>query len=200
MKIIGLCGGSGSGKSAVSELLEKIGIPHIDADRIYHNITSYESDCMRELASVFGDGVKNGDGSLNRAYLREIVFFGIDSNQKRNTLNKITHKYVLAEIDNQIEKYKADGREAVIADIPLLFESGFYKKCDFTVAVIADDEIRAKRIVCRDNITEEQAKARINAQISTEELISKVDFVLENNRDLAELEIAVMDLYRNKIK
>ena len=90
MKIIGLCGGSGSGKSAVSELLKKIGIPHIDADRIYHNITSYESDCMRELASVFGDGVKNGDGSLNRAYLREIVFFGIDSNQKRNTLNKIT--------------------------------------------------------------------------------------------------------------
>ena len=200
MKIIGLCGGSGSGKSAASELLEKIGIPHIDADKIYRDLTSYESDCMRALVSEFGTAVMNSNGSLNRDYVRDLVFSGNDKNERRAKLNKITHKYVLSEIDKQIEKYKSEGREAVIADIPLLFESGFNEKCDLTVAVVADDAVRIERIVRRDNITNEQAKARINAQISTEELISKVDFVLENSGDLVELEKAVMDLYTNKIK
>ena len=200
MKIIGLCGGSGSGKSAASELLEKIGIPHIDADKIYRDLTSYESDCMRALVSEFGVAVMNSNGSLNRDYVRDLVFSGNDKNKKRAKLNEITHKYVLSEIDKQIEKYKSEGREAVIADIPLLFESGFNEKCDLTVAVVADDAVRIERIVRRDNITNEQAKARINAQISTEELISKVDFVLENSGDLVELEKAVMDLYTNKIK
>jgi dephospho-CoA kinase len=200
MKVIGLCGGSGSGKSAASELLEKIGIPHIDADGIYRDLTSYESDCMRALKSEFGDAVMNEDGSLNRDYVRELVFSGNDRDTKRARLNEITHKYVLSEIDKQIEKYKSEGREAVIADVPLLFESGFNEKCDFTVAVVADEAVRIDRIVRRDKITKEQAKARINAQISTDELISKVDFVLENNGDLDELEKAVMVLYEKMIK
>ena len=200
MKVIGLCGGSGSGKSAASELLEKIGIPHIDADGIYRDLTSYESDCMRVLKSEFGDAVMNEDGSLNRDYVRELVFSGNDRDTKRARLNEITHKYVLSEIDKQIEKYKSEGREAVIADVPLLFESGFNEKCDFTVAVVADEAVRIDRIVRRDKITKEQAKARINAQISTDELISRVDFVLENNGDLDELEKAVMVLYERMIK
>ena len=82
MKVIGLCGGSGSGKSAASELLEKIGIPHIDADSIYRDLTSYESDCMRALKSEFGDAVMNEDGSLNRDYVRELVFSGNDKSPK----------------------------------------------------------------------------------------------------------------------
>ena len=200
MKVIGLCGGSGSGKSAASELLEKIGIPHIDADGIYRDLTSYESDCMRVLKSEFGDAVMNEDGSLNRDFVRELVFSGNDRDTKRARLNEITHKYVLSEIDKQIEKYKSEGREAVIADVPLLFESGFNEKCDFTVAVVADEAVRIDRIVRRDKITKEQAKARINAQISTDELISRVDFVLENNGDLDELEKAVMVLYERMIK
>lgn len=200
MKVIGLCGGSGSGKSAASELLEKIGIPHIDADTIYRDLTSYESDCMGALKLEFGDAVMNEDGSLNRDYVRELVFSGNDRDTKRARLNEITHKYVLSEIDKQIEKYKSEGREAVIADVPLLFESGFNEKCDFTVAVVADEEVRIDRIVRRDKITKEQAKARINAQISTDELISNVDFALENNGDLDELEKAVMVLYERMIK
>ena len=200
MKVIGLCGGSGSGKSAASELLEKLGIPHIDADQIYHTLTSYESDCMRALVSEFGTTVMNSDGSLNRDHVRELVFSGNDRNEKRAKLNEITHRYVLSEIDKQIEIYRVSGRKAVVADVPLLFESGFNEKCDFMVAVVADEAVRIDRIVRRDKITEEQAKARINAQISTEELISKVDFMLENNGDLGEFEKAVMDLYENKIK
>jgi dephospho-CoA kinase len=155
---------------------------------------------MRALKSEFGDAVMNEDGSLNRDYVRELVFSGNDRDTKRARLNEITHKYVLSEIDKQIEKYKSEGREAVIADVPLLFESGFNEKCDFTVAVVADEAVRIDRIVRRDKITKEQAKARINAQISTDELISKVDFVLENNGDLDELEKAVMVLYEKMIK
>ena len=75
MKVIGLCGGSGSGKSAVSRLFAKFNIPSIDTDQVYREITSQDSECMRALVSAFGESVTNSDGYLNREYVRELVFF-----------------------------------------------------------------------------------------------------------------------------
>lgn len=86
-----------------------------------------------------------------------------------------------------------------VVDVPLLFESGFDKRCDITVAVIADIETRILRITNRDGIDRESAFARINSQISAEELKSRVDFVIENNSDLSELRGAVLSLIE-KIK
>ncbi len=195
MKIIGLCGGSGSGKGVVSHLFAKYGIPHIDTDKVYRDITSYRSECMEKLSEIFGDIVLSADGSLNRERMREIVFIGDDCEHKRKKLNEITHKYVLSETDRIIDLYRKEGRIAVIADVPLLFESGFDKKCDVTVAVVAGEKVRIERITSRDGISEEQANARINSQIKTSELVKKVDYVIENNGDLKELEEKVEQLY-----
>lgn len=196
MKVIGLCGGSGSGKSAVSKIFEKFNIPSIDTDLVYREITSYDSDCMRALALAFGESVKNDDGSLNRERMRELVFFGSDRDSNRMILNKITHEFVLAETESLIKKYGSEGREAVIADVPLMFESGFDKKCDILIAVIAADDVRISRIMKRDNISMEQAKARIAVQISSDELVKRVDYVIENNKDIEGLEKDIDALYK----
>ena len=196
MKVIGLCGGSGSGKSAVSKIFEKFNIPSIDTDSVYREITSYNSDCMRALALAFGESVRNGDGSLNRERMRELVFFGPNSDSNRMMLNKITHEFVLAETENRIKKYSLEGREAVIADVPLMFESGFDKRCDILIAVIAADDVRISRIMKRDNISAEQARARIATQIPSDELVKRVNFVVENNKNIEDLEKDVEALYK----
>ena len=195
MKVIGLCGGSGSGKSAVSRLFAKFNIPSIDTDQVYREITSQDSECMRALVSAFGASVKNSDGSLNREKMRELVFFGSDGTENRMKLNKITHTFVLAETERRIEKYALEGKAAAIADVPLMFESGFDKKCDVLVAVIADDDIRISRIMQRDGISEDQARARIAVQLSSDDLSARVDYVIENNLDIEHLEKAIDDLY-----
>ena len=196
MKIIGLCGGSGSGKTSVARSFSKYNVPTIDADIIYKEITSYNSDCMKALVSAFGDSVQNQDGSLNRSKMREIAFVAADSKENLTKLNSITHSFVLSEIDKRIEEYASSGFEAVIADVPLMFESEFNKKCDFLIAVTSDEETRISRILLRDKISREQAKARIAHQIDNSELINKVDYVIENNGDLASLEAKIDEVYK----
>ena len=128
--------------------------------------------------------------------MRDLVFFGIDSEEKRSILNKITHSFVLAETEKRIEKYSVEGREAVIADVPLMFESGFDKRCDVLIAVVADENVRISRIIERDGISFEQAKARIAVQISTDELVKRVDFVIDNNSDMLNLENKIDNVYK----
>ena len=196
MKIIGLCGGSGSGKGAVSRLFGKFNIPSIDTDLVYKEITSSDTECMRALVSAFGKNVQNSDGSLNRDRMRDLVFLDPNGYNNRMKLNEITHTFVLEETNRRIEFYSREGREAVIADVPLMFESGFDKRCDILVAVIADDDVRISRIMNRDGISLEQAKARIASQISSDELRCRVDYVIENNHDIGHLEKEIDNLYK----
>lgn len=186
MKVIGLCGGSGSGKGAVSKIFADFNIPVIDTDAIYHSITSSQSECLDAISAEFGRGVIK-DGALDRPALAKIVFSSENSDILRSRLNEITHKYVLDEVKKYISLYESQGLEMCVVDIPLLFESGFDKRCDHTVAVIADLETRILRIIKRDGISRESAVDRINAQITNEELASRVDYVVENNSDVAGL-------------
>ncbi len=199
MKVIGLCGGSGSGKGVVSSLFYEFGIPSIDTDLVYKEITSYKSECMEQLVDSFGHSISNEDGSLNREKMRELVFFGENKEKNLELLNSITHKFVLQETLRRIDEYKKTGKLAVIADVPLLFESGFDKECDITVAVIADENVRIGRIMDRDGLSYDHAKNRINAQLSTDELIKKVDFVIENNTTLNDVRQKVQKLYKQII-
>lgn len=178
MKIIGLCGGSGSGKSLVCSIFNEFGICSIDADRVYHDLISSDSECSRELISVFGDSISLSPG-IDRRRLREIVF---SSKDKLKLLNEITHKHILSQTRKLISDIeRTTNNRAVIFDAPLLFESGFDMECDVTVCVIADEETRIERIVERDSITKEAAKSRIKAQISNEELMQKCDFTIIND-------------------
>ena len=183
MKIIGLCGGSGSGKGIVSSLFVKAGIPVIDSDAVYHELTTRSSDCLSALCNEFGDGILS-NGVLNRKALADIVFCSCDAAAKR-----ISHGYILSEIERRLLSFEKEGVKIAVVDAPLLFESGLDKKCDVTVAVISDEDTRISRIMSRDKLSVEEAKRRISSQISNSELIERSDFQIYNNgtvEDLAE--------------
>ena len=198
MKIIGLCGGSGSGKGAVSKLFCELGIPSVDTDAVYREITSNKGACLDTLASEFGQIIIKEDGSLDRKTLSTIVFSGEGAGQKRSRLNEITHKFILDETRRRLSSFEKKDVAFAIVDAPLLFESGFDKECDIVICVIADKHIRLDRIISRDGITREAAEKRIASQLSDGELISRSDFVIYNNSDLTALKREVIDVY-NKI-
>ncbi len=184
-KVVGLCGGSGSGKSMVCEIFKEFGIDNINTDKIYHELTSQKSDCLDDLVNHFGTDILT-DGILDRAKLREIVF---SSDEKLKELNKITHPHILKKVREKIEEHKRNGSKGVIVDAPALIESGFDKECDFRLCVYADIETRIQRIIKRDGITREQAEKRIYSQIATDYLLEICDYSIENNGSVAEVRI-----------
>ena len=200
MKVIGLCGGSGSGKGTVSSIFWENKIPAVDTDAVYREMTQTDSPCLRALALEFADVIISEDGSLNRKALAELVFSGEGNEKRLKRLNEITHKYILDETRARLEQFRAEGFLAAIVDAPVLFESGFDEECDLIVCVIADRDIRLSRIIERDNIDVAAATRRIDSQISNEELISRSDFVIYNNSDLNTLKYDVFSVAKQIIE
>ena len=191
MKVIGLCGGSGSGKGAVSRIFAEIGIPSIDTDAVYREMTLSDSPCMRALAAEFGDEVVNSQGGLDRARLASIVF---NDPSRLIKLNKIAHGFILDETRRRLAACKDEGFSAAIVDAPVLFESGFNSECDEIICVVADRETRTGRIMRRDGITLDAAEKRIASQMPDEILISKCDHVIYNNSDIETLREEILAL------
>ena len=124
-------------------------------------------------------------GGIDRRALAAVVFH--DRN-KLAELNRITHKEILSVLGEWAKRAEDQGITAILIDAPLLFESGFDRECDFTIAVTAPLDTRIQRIVSRDGITEEQARERIAAQLSDEELSRRADITVSNGEDMATLE------------
>ena len=195
MLVIGLCGGSGSGKSTVTKKFEKYGVVSIDADKVYRELLFSGSTLLLQLKNAFGDKIINDDGTLNKKELSAIVFSDYEKEHYLPVLNSITHAAIISETERRIEEFRQNGSiPAVIFDAPLLFEAGFDKKCDIIIAVTADTETRIERIMMRDNITKEQAQQRISAQLSDEFLIEHADYVIVNNGTAESLEKRVSEL------
>lgn len=177
MKIIGLTGLTGAGKSTVAKKLMAYGCYHIDADKVARNVINNSEDVKNKLRERFGEDVVNEDGTTNRPLLASRAFANEEST---NALNEITHPAVTEEIQSIIRDMEKVGYRGVIIDAIALFESGEDKLCDFTVAVVAPVDIRLERIMKRDNISEEKALERINAQKDESFFTKKADFVLWN--------------------
>lgn len=177
MKIIGLTGLTGAGKSTVAQKLMAYGCYHIDADKVAREVINNNENVKNKLKERFGSDVINADGTTNRPLLASRAFANEEST---NALNSITHPAVIEEIKSIIKDMEEVGYRGVIIDAIALFESGLDALCDFNVTVIAPKEIRLERIMKRDNITEEKALERINAQKDESFFTSKADFVLWN--------------------
>lgn len=199
MKVIGLCGGSGSGKGTVCDVFRENGIPTIDTDAVYRELTGMPGSLVDALRAEFGDSIITADGTLDRRSLATLIFNSPDATDKLKRLNAIAHKYILDETRNRLYSYSLGGAPLGVVDAPVLFESGFDSECDIIVSVIADKNIRIERIICRDGIGREEAERRIAAQMSDEQLISKSDFVIYNNSDLTNLRGQVDRLIANLI-
>lgn len=182
MKIIGLTGGTGSGKGFVSSMIEKRHGYIIDADLIAHEIIKRGKPAYDELVDYFGTGILGDDGEIIRRKLGDIVF---TDKKKLEFLNACTHKYInmeimkiIGEISPQTDKYTA-----IFIDAPMLAEAGLTDICDQIWVVYADSEVRVKRIMDRDSITEEQARNRIASQKSWEEYKKLGAVIIDNSAD-----------------
>lgn len=171
--VIGLTGGTGAGKSIISDFLKEKGATIIDADAISREITKEGGIALGEIAEAFPGVIT--DGILDRRALGRIVF---SDKEKLSLLNKITHKYIKKLTEDKIDE--AEG--LIILDAPLLFEAGEEALCDKVIFVTADDDVRIKRIMARDNLSFEDAKRRIDAR-ELLPIMEKCDFVVENNGD-----------------
>ncbi len=180
--LIGLCGRSGSGKGYVAKKFAAYGIPSIDTDAVYREMTAPSdtySPCMLSLMEAFGEEIALSDRSLNRRALSRIVF-SEDGAEALAKLNRITHSHILEKTMELADALAKDGACAVIIDAPVLFESGFDAHCDCTLCVVAPEDVSVSRIMKRDGITEDEARKRLMAQISAEELIRRCDYTIEN--------------------
>ena len=175
MFVLGVTGGSGSGKSTICRILEKKGFYIIDCDKIAREVTKKGSPALAEIAREFGPGYICQDKTLDRKKMAQTVFSDPAELEK---LNRITHKYIKKNVACRIELSDSD---KVLIDAPLLHKSGLETICDLTVAVTAPYDLKIKRIMLRDKISEEMAKKRINSQISDEEYKSLCDFYVENS-------------------
>lgn len=189
--LIGLTGQTGAGKTLVCAILGEQGLRVIDADVAARKVVSGGAKCTLDLAVEFGIGILNADGTLNRKKLGDIVFA---DKQKRLALNKIIFPYIREEIFAQVEALRREAPGAIFLDAPTLFESGADKRCDKVVSVVAPLELRLRRVIARDRISEEAAMLRIRAQHDDEYYTSRSDFVIENNGDLSELRDKVLQM------
>ncbi|MBE6738571.1 MAG: dephospho-CoA kinase [Ruminococcaceae bacterium] len=178
-RLIGLTGPTGSGKSAVSHIFEENGFASVDADKIAHKALC-DKECIKKLTEAFGTDILSKDDTINRKALAKVAF-----SNKENTelLNSITHPVIIALSLNEFEDLSLKGYKNIIFDAPTLFEANMDKMCDLIISVIAPKELRLERILNRDNITEEQAYARIKAQKEDSFYTDKSNFVIVNDKD-----------------
>jgi len=192
-RIIGLTGGSGSGKSTVARRFAELGASVYSADTIARQALEPGEECYRKVVDVFGETILAKDGRIDRKVLAETVF---SDEQKRKLLNEIVHPFVIDQLFLRAEVDLSNRSDLiVIFDIPLLFESGLDARMDRTITVACDEEERVRRIVQRDRVSAKQALARIHAQMPEEEKRLRADYVLDNNGSIEELLRQVDALY-----
>ena len=177
MKVYGLTGKTGAGKSTVAEKLEKMGFCVIDGDKIARSITEKGKPAISMLANEFGCDIIEDDGSLNRKLLASRAFKDRESTAK---LNAITHPIIKAEFEKELRKAEAEGFSFAVIDAAALLESSCKDLCEKIIVVTAPEKIRLSRVLLRDGITKEQALIRINAQFPDEYYNEKADILIRN--------------------
>ena len=179
--IIGITGGSGAGKTSAITALEALGAKVVDCDVLYHELLSDNMELTAEINAHFND--VSTDGKIDRKKLGTIVFNNKDALLK---LNRITHRFVTAELIKRIDSFNAQNINTIAIDAIALIESGLGDMCDIVIGITAPLETRISRILRRDQITREQALMRISAQKPENFFRENCDIILENIFDTPE--------------
>jgi dephospho-CoA kinase len=175
MKVIGLTGGIGSGKSIVARVMETLGVPVFDADRAALALYDEDEALLTEVKERFGDSVIQPGGQLNRQALASIVFNDVEALKQ---LNAMVHPRVAKKFDAWKKMQKAS---AVIREAAILFESGSASDCEVVIVVTAPEDLRVARVQKRNGWTEAEVRARMKRQWTEEQLIERADAVIVND-------------------
>ena len=191
MKIIGITGRSGCGKSSVTRLFAAQGYPCIDADLIAREVLEPGSVCIKQLQNAFGSDIVNESGTLQRRLLANRAFATAEGTAR---LTAITHPEILRRIDERLQQAAASDAKLAFVDGAVIVGTPFAARCDHLVVVTAPYEQSVARICARDGIEPTMARRRLDAQTSEQVLREAADFVLENDGSPACLEERALTL------
>ena len=199
MKIIGLTGGIGSGKSAAAQCFRDAGVPVIDADRTGHDLLENDPLIKQTVIEIFGNGVITSDGVISREKLAARTFSDVAVRQQ---LNALLHPAIIAEMGKRCAAYHAEGHDVIIVEAALIGESG-QRDAWLTglILVLASESVRIERLMQYRNFSREEAVRRIAAQTPPENKRHIADWIIENNGDLTTLRTCVIqvveEIHRN---
>ena len=191
--IIGLTGGIGSGKTAVSKIFEKLGITVVDADLASRVVVEKGKPCLEEIAKHFGNDILNENDELNRAKLREIIF---NSDSEKLWLESLLHPAIAEQIKDELN---ASESPYTILVSPLLLETNQRDFCDKVLVVDVPIELQMERTTKRDGVSEDQVKSIIKSQINRDERLQLADEIILNEGSIEDLEMIVRELHEKLI-
>ena len=194
MFVLGITGGIGSGKSTVSGILREKGLMVLDADEISRNVTEPGGKAIPAIAEAFGSRAVNASGVMNRKAVSSIVF---SDKKKLDELSSIVHQYVFEEMEDRLEKERQKGTKCVVLDVPIPVKR-FTDMCDQIWVVTCDDEVRLARLSKR-GLDKEEAKRRIDMQMTDDEYCSLGDFSIDNSWDMDSLNDKVNKLIKEQL-
>lgn len=192
--VLGLTGGIGCGKSEAAKYLATLGAKHIDADAISRALTAEKGEALDEIRRIFGNEFFNENGELNRRALGERVFG--DTGAKR-ALEAVLHPLVQRRVMDEIQACEA---QVALLDVPLLFETGMDVLCDECWTISAEPEVQLRRVMERDRLSEEQARRRIESQMSMEERNQRANRVINSNRPIEKTRSELTQLFGQLLK
>lgn len=190
---VGLTGGIATGKSYVLGVLRELGCEVIDADAVAHQVMEPGQPAYDEIVAHFGRGILSDEGKIERARLGALVFA---DQEQRTRLNAIVHPRVYeAQARWLAEVVARDPQAIAVFDAALMIETGSYRRFDKVVVVYCDAELQLERLMARNNLTREQALARIAAQMPTAEKLQYADFTIDTSLGFADTRRQVEQLY-----
>lgn len=195
--VLGLTGGIGCGKSEAARYLKELGAWHVDADAISRELTAQGGEALPEIRRVFGDGVFEADGALNRRALAEKVFADAAA---RRALEGVIHPLVQRRAMDEIEAAARAGVRVAVLDVPLLFETGMDVLCDETWTMSVSERTQLERIRTRDGLDDMQAQARIDAQMPMAERNARADRVIDSERPIEKTRSELNQLYQQLLR
>ena len=192
MKVIGLTGGIGSGKSTVSRFLGEMGAVVLDADKVGHQAYQPGTETWKELVAAFGEDIVAPDSTIDRRRLGAIVFADPEALAR---LNRIVHPRMFDMMKARIEEYRGQGTEVVVLEAAILLEANWTPLVDEVWVTVTSESTVVQRTRERTGLPEEQIRARIRSQLSNEERTKQAKVVITNDGDLAELRLRVEELW-----
>ncbi len=192
MKVLGLTGGIGSGKSMVARMFAQLGAEVIDADQLARDVVEPGQPALEEIATAFGRDILMPDGRLNRGKLARIIFADPAA---RARLNAITHPRIRERMDAEIAARRS-GSGVLVVDIPLLYENDRTGTVETVIVVWVDPDTQLRRLYERDGLTVEEARQRIAAQMALDEKRARADLVIDNNGSREDTRRQVEAIYR----
>lgn len=194
---IGLTGGIGSGKTTVSDLFANLGVPIIDTDVIAHELVD-DKHVLNKIIGIFGNKTLDKNKKLNRKILSQLIFNKTEDKQK---LENILHPAIRTVVNEKIHQLATSSSAPpyIIIVIPLLIETNFSRIINRTLAVMANEENRITRIKQRDNRNMDEIRAIISTQATDQQRLDVADDIIENNKDIKELDLQIQALHKKYI-